>query len=354
MKITYPGQVAQFQDIGGRFLSVRYFGWRKAANLLAGLLQSLILPDRAFARPMKLIVEPANLCNLACPLCPTGRGISDRDKNLLDFDLFRKAIDPLAPFLYEVYLYNWGEPLLNGQLFEMIRYCAAKNIRTVVSTNLTLFGSPMLEPLFASGLDTIIVSLDGASEEGYSSYRRGGDFKKVLSALGEIAAQKRRRNARYPRLVWQFIVFRHNQAEMLPAVEMARQIGVDEISFVAPFSPMEEMPYTSPWQKAVELRNYLPEDQRFNLLQPGSYRRPVKPLRCTYLWNQMAIRPDGGVAPCCGAYYKKDDFGSLCREGIMEIWNNGNYRRARRAFRSQGAVSSGNICDSCIKNEINV
>jgi MoaA/NifB/PqqE/SkfB family radical SAM enzyme len=350
LKVSHPWQQDSLRDLWSRFLPSRHAGWRKTTNLLAALLQGVILPDRAFARPVKLIIEPANLCNLSCPLCPTGRRLSDRDQDLLDFDLFRRAVDPLAPYLYEVYLYNWGEPLLNGRLFEMAGYCAARNIRTVVSSNLTRFEAPMMGPLFSSGLDTLIVSLDGASEESYTRYRRGGSFGQVSNNLRIIAREKEKLKAARPHLVWQFIVFRHNQTEMQKAAQMARDIGVDELRFIAPFSQMEEMPYTSAGQKDGALRDYLPDDRRYNRYRPGATGRQFKPLRCTYLWNQISVRSDGGVAPCCGAYYKRDDFGSLRREGIMEIWNNRSYRRARRAFRSDGAVPSGTICDSCIRN----
>ena len=297
VKIVYPWQREVLWDLCLRFIFNRRFGWRKAANLLAGMLQSITLPERAFARPAKLIVEPANRCNLSCFLCPTGRKLSGRGQDQLDMETFRMALTPLAPYLYEVYLYNWGEPLLNPRLFEMISHCSAKNIRTVVSTNLTLFKPAMLDPLFSSGLDELIVSLDGASEESYSQYRQGGDFGVVLRNIKSIVRAKKARKTKRPRLVWQFIVFRHNQHELRRAAELAGEIGADEIRFIAPYSPMEEMPYTTPDQKALELHDYLPDDLRFCQFRTGAARRPVKPLRCTYLWNQMAIRTDGGVAP---------------------------------------------------------
>lgn len=135
---------------------------------------------------------------------------------------------------------------------------------------------------------------------------------------------------------------------------MAGEIGVDEIRFIASYSPMEEMPYTTADQKARALLDYLPDDQRFYQFRPGAARRPIKPLRCTFLWNQMAIRTDGGVAPCCGAYFQADDFGSLRRDDVLKIWNGPRYRQARRAFRSEGSVLSGTICDSCIRNLLSI
>lgn len=350
VKVSYQWQRDGLKDLLKRFLLNRHFGWRRSANLLAGLLQAVTMPDRAFARPMKLIIEPANRCNLSCPLCPTGRRRSGRGQDMLDMETFRLAVNPLAPYLFEAYLYNWGEPLTNPRLFEMIAHCAGENIRTVLSTNLTLFEPAMLDSLSSSGLDELIVSLDGTSEESYSRYRRGGSFQAVLHNLGSIARAKTERGRQNPWLVWQFIVFQHNQQEMQRAAEMAGEVGVDELRFVSPYSPMEEMPYTAAEQKARDLRDYLPDDQRFDQFRHGSARRPIKPLRCTYLWNQVAVRTDGGVAPCCGAYFQADDFGSLHRDDILKIWNGPRYRQARRAFRSEGSALSGTICDSCIRN----
>jgi MoaA/NifB/PqqE/SkfB family radical SAM enzyme len=349
-KVSYPWENNYAVDLLKRFIFTRYFSRRKFYNLMLGLAQNFLLPDRAVARPSKMIIEPSDRCNLSCPLCPTGRRLAGRKETDLCLETFKKAIDPLVPFLYEVYLYNWGEPLLNPGLFDMVRYCSARRIRTVVSTNLTLFENRMMDPLMDSGLDTLIVSLDGASAGSYSQYRRGGDFGKVLGNLKAIAAEKTKRGAKFPRLIWQFIVFRHNEAEIPQAVATAKQLGLDEIKFIASFAKMESLAYNAADKKREELEDYLPRDHRYHLYgsNKGAFRKVVS---CPFLWNQIAVRSDGGIAPCCGSYHRKDDFGSLSSSDIMSVWNNERYQRARKSLRTRGWFKSHTICDQCIIND---
>jgi MoaA/NifB/PqqE/SkfB family radical SAM enzyme len=349
-KVSYPWGNNYFWNLLKRFVFTPYFSCRKFYNLMLGSAQNFLLPERAFARPVKMIIEPSGRCNLNCPLCPTGRRLDGRKETNLGLDIFKKAVDPLIPYLYEVYLYNWGEPLLNPRLFEMVRYCSQRRIRTVVSTNLTLFENRMMNPLMESGLDTLIVSLDGVSAGSYLQYRRRGDFEKVIGNLKSIAHERARLGARRPRLIWQFIVFGHNESEIPQAIAMAKQLGIDEIKFIAPFARMDTLAYSAADMKREELDDYLPRDQRYHLYLSNK-KAPRKAVPCPFLWNQIAIRTDGGVAPCCGSYHKDDDFGSLSNSDIMAVWNNEKYQQARKTLRTGGWFKSHTICDQCIIND---
>lgn len=349
-KVSFPWENKYTWDLLKRFVFTPYFSCRKFYNLMLGSAQNFLLPERAFARPVKMIIEPSGRCNLNCPLCPTGRRLDGRKETNLGIEIFKKAVDPLIPYLYEIYLYNWGEPLLNPRLFEMVRYCSQRRIRTVVSTNLTLFESRMMSPLMDSGLDTLIVSLDGASSGSYSQYRRRGNFGKACQSLKAIAAEKTKRGAKFPRLVWQFIVFRHNESEIPQAIAMAKQLGIDEIKFIASFAKMETLAYKAADKKQEELKNFLPRDNRYHLYNSNK-DATRKAASCPFLWNQIAVRADGGVAPCCGSYHKDDDFGSLPNNDIMAVWNNEKYQQARKTLRTGGWFRSHTICDQCIIND---
>lgn len=349
-RITYPWQENYRLDHIKRFLFTPYNSCKKLGNLFLVLIQNILRPEKAWAKPVKLIVEPFNGCNLHCPLCPTGRKKTDRKIDTLTFDLFRKAVDPLATYLYEVYLYNWGEPFMNRELFKYVRYCSQRRIRTIVSTNLTLFETGMMDELLTSGLDTLIISLDGASRQTYLQYRRGGDFEKVLKNMRIIIEERNRRKLTRPKVVWQFIVFSFNEHEIPGAIRKAREDGLDEIRFISSFSNMEEMAFQDNGQKRSQLEDYVPSDGRFHLFSPAGASKGGSQVQCDYLWGQISLRTDGGIAPCCGSYYKGDDFGSLAEGDIIEIWNNDKYRKARRALKSGGRFRSGTICDPCLRN----
>lgn len=75
---------------------------------------------------------------------------------------------------YYVILWSWGEPLLNPEIYRMIKYCEERNILSVTSTNLNKFSRENARDLVESGLDALIIALDGIAEETYSKYRIGG------------------------------------------------------------------------------------------------------------------------------------------------------------------------------------
>ena len=109
--------------------------------------------------------------------------LTGREKGMMSLDLFKRTIDEMGRYLVRLHLYNWGEPLLNKDVYEMIGYAHKHHIVTCVSTNFTVFSEAAAEKMIASGLDEIILSVDGASQETYEKYRIGGDFNKVVENI---------------------------------------------------------------------------------------------------------------------------------------------------------------------------
>jgi MoaA/NifB/PqqE/SkfB family radical SAM enzyme len=126
----------------------------------------------------------------------------------MSFDNFRRIIDELGAYLYRVDLHNWGEPLLNDEIYRMISYARARNIEVRVSSNLNVIDQVKAEKLVKSGLDVLIVSLDGASQETYMQYRVGGRFDKVLNSIKMVTEIKKELSASKPFIIWQFLVMR--------------------------------------------------------------------------------------------------------------------------------------------------
>ena len=135
--------------------------------------------------PFILGIDTGNICNLKCPLCPTGLGDSGKNKGFLSFQHFKKIFDQLKESLLIVNLFNWGEPLLNKELIKIINYIKSekKSVKVITSTNLNVEDNELLENLINSGIDKIIVSCDGASQETYGKYRVDGDFDLVVQNM---------------------------------------------------------------------------------------------------------------------------------------------------------------------------
>ena len=118
---------------------------RKLANWLLAKVQRRFRTAKVWGYPYHYVVDPINFCVLHCPLCPTGRGTLKRRQGKMAFDDFKKLIDEIAEYAYFLDLYNWGEPFLHPQVFDMISYAHTRNISTKISSNLNYFDAGMAE-----------------------------------------------------------------------------------------------------------------------------------------------------------------------------------------------------------------
>src|SRR5438093_6985639 len=111
---------------------------RRLANFTLVETEMRLGRTKMRGRPYIAFIDPVNVCNLRCPLCPTGMQALPREQGLMDLHLYKHSVDEVAPWAYEVTLYNWGEPFLHKNIFEMIKYAADKNLATSISSNFNL------------------------------------------------------------------------------------------------------------------------------------------------------------------------------------------------------------------------
>jgi MoaA/NifB/PqqE/SkfB family radical SAM enzyme len=318
---------------------------RKWANLARVELERKRRQIDLQGHPYLLILDPCNYCNLRCPLCPTGLGTLGRPQAMLSFEHFRQFFDPLADHLFECYMHNWGESLLNKNVFRMIEYAQSRNVGTNLSTNLSETSSDDIDKLLDSGLEYLIASVDGTSAASYATYRVRGKYDKVMTNLEELLRRRNARRLKTPRVEWQFIVMKQNEHEIEEAERLAKQIGVDLLRFIPVGMPIDHQDRQGAADKwfPVTLRGR--EHSPDGLEQ--QYGQANKPGPCFYLYRTMVINPDGGVSPCCVVYKKDTDFAQLPGD-VRAIWNNDKYQSARALFsphKPQAPVIT--TCDGC-------
>ncbi len=273
------------------------------------------------AHPLALMIEPTNICNLSCPLCPSGSGELKRARGMMDLKLFKDITDEVHHAIGMFILWNQGEPYLNPDFNEMARYASSKGIYTMTSTNGSLPLNP--EEIIESGLSRIIFSLDGTKPESYEQYRMGGDFDLVLRNISELARLKRIRKSKTPYIVWQFILMSHNESEIDKAKEMAKQIGVDKLEFktVQIYEPKDIA--------------FLPSKHQFSRYKHNKDKFEIKTRllnRCRRLWTQPVINWDGELAICC---YDKDlifPIGNIKDHSFLSLWKSRKMNNIRRSI----------------------
>lgn len=322
---------------------------KRLLNYLLVRTQFALGTEKVRGYPYSLIIDTVNACNLNCPLCPTGLGMEGRKKGYMGMDLFRKIIDQLGDYAFSVVLYNWGEPLLNKDIYSMIEYSKSRRMKTILSSNLNLFDEQHAERLVQSGLDQLIVSLDGVTQKTYGKYRRGGDLEKALKNLQILATKKRDLGSTTPLIIWQFLVFQHNQHEVDQVEPMAKRLGADGLEiFQGYLGGPGQTPFVGHTNTEDLISKWLVNDPkhkgRFDYFSDSEY---LSEDRCFFLWKSATINWDGGVSPCCCVYDSSTDFGNIAREDFKTIWNNDKFRSARSAVTGRSNGPTPTICNQC-------
>ncbi len=307
---------------------------KKLLNLYLSRLEFETGRIKVRSSPIRLTVEATNVCNLRCPACFTGAGEVGRVRSMMTLELYRKLLAELGDYLFECEFYNWGEPLLGKFIYTMIREASDRGISTIVSTNFSIpFDAERAERLVASGLHVLGVSIDGARQETYEQYRRRGDLETVLKNCRLVVAAKKKLQSNTPHMIWEYHVFRHNVGEVELAKTLAKDLGmgiaIDKGWVIGP-----------DWDTEGEWKFFA---------DPAAGR-------CLFLWQRAVVHNDGGVAPCCGTFYREDDIGRLAVKPeelgaatFREVWNNDKFRTARRLFRSRtgSEETQRSICFDC-------
>lgn len=321
-------------------------------NLLKVYLQILLRKDKAMGFPTYLVVESTNMCNLKCPLCPTGQGLNGRLKGKMSLENFKKIIDKIGAYAYSVRLENWGEPLLNEEVFDMVEYAKTKGINTSFNTNLCYLDEESCEKLILSGLEHIKISLDGASEETYSKYRIGGNFKRVIENIRLLLSMRSKLNSNTPFIEVQFIVMKHNEEEIQKTEGLCRGLGVDRLTFENLRLDMREELFSRDDKLIEKFNDWLPTNSRYSNFDYNKKTRKTKPKICAYLWTTCVVNWDGAIVPCCSVYDPKFDFGNVLELEFDYIWNGDKYRASRRLIGQGKKIKEDTVCLSCFKRGI--
>jgi radical SAM protein with 4Fe4S-binding SPASM domain len=289
--------------------------------------------------PISISFEPTTSCNLRCPECPSGLRAFTRPTGMLKRDFFSETIDQLSKDLLYLIFYFQGEPYLNPDFLDMVKYASGKGIYTATSTNAHYLNDANARRTVESGLDRLIISIDGTTQDVYQQYRVGGNLEKVIQGAKNIVKWKKELKSKTPFVFFQFLVVKPNEHQIEAVKELAKEIGVDKVRFkTAQVYDYENDP-----------NNLIPETDKYSRYKKnssGTYEfKNNLTNHCWRLWHATVITWDGLVVPCC---FDKDaihTLGNLKEKSFREIWYNERYVH----FRQQILHSRKNIdiCANC-------
>lgn len=289
--------------------------------------------------PVSVSFEPTTSCNLRCPECPSGLRAFTRPTGMLKKDFFSQTIDEIHKELLYLIFYFQGEPYLNPDFLEMVKYASSKKIYTATSTNAHYLNDDIAKKTIESGLDRLIISVDGTTQEVYQQYRVGGNLQKVFEGARNIVKWKKNLHSKKPFVIFQFLVVKPNEHQVDEIKKLAKEIGVDQVRFkTAQVYDYEK----DPNQLIPETGKF----SRYKKLDDGSYVPKNKMANhCWKLWHANVITWNGLVVPCCFDKDATHQLGSLQNQSFKQIWNNEQYRTFRKKLMT--GRKQIDICANC-------
>jgi radical SAM protein with 4Fe4S-binding SPASM domain len=331
------------------------FNWNDSKNLLSKLtfrrfvnggkvlssyyISLLLNKPVQWGYPVSISFEPTTSCNLRCPECPSGLRQFSRPTGMLQNDFFRRTIDEIHKELLYLIFYFQGEPYLNPDFLEMVKYASDKKIYTATSTNAHYLTDAVAKKTVESGLDRLIISIDGTTQDVYQQYRVGGNLEKVLEGAKNIMKWKKEMKSKTPFVFFQFLVVKPNEHQVEDIKRLAKEVGVDEVRFKT----------AQVYDYETDPNNLIPSIDKYSRYKKngnGTYIAKNKLAnRCWKLQHANVITWDGLVVPCCFDKDATHQLGNLKTQSFKQIWHNDNYKQ----FRNELMKSRKNIdiCANC-------
>jgi radical SAM protein with 4Fe4S-binding SPASM domain len=332
-----------------------YFNWNDSVNFFSKLtlrrawnatkvltsyrLSRLMKKPMQWGYPISISFEPTTSCNLRCPECPSGLREFTRPTGMLQKSFFQQTIDDIHKELLYLIFYFQGEPYLNKDFLEMVKYAHDKGIYTATSTNAHYLTDENAKKTVESGLDRLIISIDGTTQNVYKQYRVGGNLDKVVEGAKNIIKWKKELKSKTPFVFFQFLVVKPNEHQIEEVKRLGKEIGVDQVRFkTAQVYDYENDPH----QLIPSIDKY----SRYRVGADGKMKsKSGMGNYCWKLWHANVITWDGLVVPCCFDKDAMHQLGNLKMQSFKDVWHNDNYKQ----FRKELMTSRKNIdiCANC-------
>lgn len=294
--------------------------------------------------PLFVSVEPASVCQLRCPECPVGSGNPEFRKSgnprLMPREVWERTLSEVRKMAWVVQFFFQGEPLLHSELPTMIREAHDAGLYTIVSTNAQALTPEMAEALVRAGLNRIIVSMDGLTEESYGAYRVGGSLQQTKAALRYLRKAKNQRpmpNDQRLIIELQCLRLRTNEHEWSAFRREYRRLGADRLVF--------KTAQLYDYRNGHPLMPTSPRYSRYVQGADGTYHLRRRPKTCWRAWSACVITTAGDVLPCCYDKAHAHAYGNIMNTPLRELFTSA----AAHSFRRAALNEQPQICQECWK-----
>jgi radical SAM protein with 4Fe4S-binding SPASM domain len=289
--------------------------------------------------PRRLVLELTNACNLNCVMC--GRNVAEFKPMFFDMETFR-SLEPVIDKVEEVTLMGWGEPTIHPNFIEMLETINKHGARIYFCSN-GMNLKKIRKAIFDNHVDVFAVSLDGATDETNSRIRRGSKINQITDDLRSIVKEKKERGLKYPWINFVFCAINSNIHELPMLVELADEIGIEEVKVVYLTVFDKSLENETLWGKNDMIREYFQKAVEIAEKKGIIMKLPYIPGEdiaedkfhkdCYDPWRDFFLGSDGYVRPCMSTPVKLFKYDP--NKDFMEMWNDKEYQRYRRYVNDQ-------------------
>ena len=310
------------------------------------------------SKPFKIKFESSAVCNLKCIMCPLTSGLK-RKSGVLKFENFKKVYDEIQ--VSYLNLTGLGEPLMNPEIFKIIRYARKKGSLVKLDTNGTLLNKENIKKLIHSDPSFISVSIDAITKKTYEKIRKGANFEKVIENLKNLVYYRNKINSKTQIQLF-FVVQKENIKDLIDYIKFGDEIGVDVINSSVAMSfgeaknedkrKIDKQEIEKVKRELREIKKQIKIKANFESVEdflndPENYENSLKNKPCFYLWYNPCVTWDGYVVPCDVHCNNEIVLGNAFEEPFMKIWNN----KKAQAFRKQLIKQRVGVCSRCFVDE---
>ncbi len=364
-------------------LSSRY-GLKPGARLRVESDASSLRLHQPTTHLAKIYLEPTNRCNIKCRTCM--RNTWQEPLGLMSARIWKHILQGLRDLETKplVMFAGIGEPLAHPRTIEMVAQAKEIGCRVELTTNGTLLGAKRSRQLVDVGLDTLWVSLDGATPESYADVRLGAELPKVLDNLKRFRPMRKGMYHPMPEVGIAFVAMKRNIDDLPKVIALGKSVGASRflVSNLLPYSSemrdqvlyertLKDIAYFSSfWLPQLSLPKMDIDDQTrdsfFNALRSGcsvtfaGNRLSGANDACTFVESgAMAIGWDGAVSPCPPLLHNHVSFlrrrkrasrrhavGNLADRSLLDLWNDKDYVAYRERVQSF-AFPPCTFCGGC-------
>jgi len=285
-------------------------------------------------------IDASSICQLKCVKCFQSQDENRIKRCYLKFCDFKKFVDD-NPTFRNIELSDNGEIFLNPELKEIIEYGFKKGIDLTArnGVNLNTASEEVLECLVKYKFKIMSVSIDGATNNTYQIYRRGGNLDNVIENIKRINFYKQKYNSKFPKLIWQFIIFGHNENELLEARRMAKKLNMRffiKLNWSESYSPVKD-------KELIKRETKYASRQEYEEKAKASYSFP-----CHQLWLAPQISPDNELLGCCNNS-SSNTFGNVSRLGLQKCLRGERFIYAKKMLLGRVKGREDIPCFQCSK-----